>query len=271
MEQHTVRGLRRTEIVAVLLMAIIALGAASAQARKKAKPHPATGLPDHVSRLASRLLGQDLEDSQSLTQQIQKLVVAHLEHWVANRSPNDVQVRREIERVFSKLRYPATAQAAVFEAQWKGENLIAAGYSLGWSNIWRRNVVVLFATRNGHTQKVALTTFVPRTDLHYVLLPPSAAGDFRFIIYGSRLGMSQPRLTAALYSFDGKTLRSSWEIKDLYDGQLSVQGKTLFVRYLDRSEYIRQTAEGHYPPRHVRTYTITPQGLMLAGEHEVAY
>lgn len=269
--KHELRAFRRTEIWAALLIGVVALGVATAQAHKGTKPSSPPGLPDHVSRLAIQLYGQDLDDSEDITNEIQNLVVGHLEKWLANRSPSGVQVRREIERVFSKLRYPAFAQAAVFEEPWKGENLIAAGYTLGWSDIWRRNVVVLFANRNGHTQKVALTTFVPRTDLHYVILPPSAKGDFRFIIYGSRLGKSNPRLTTALYSFDGQNLKSSWETRDLFDGKLSLQGDKLVLSYLKEDEFIRDTAEGHYPPRYQVTYTITPQGLALEGEQVIPY
>ena len=265
------RAFRRTEIWAALLIGVVVLGAATAQARKRTKPSSPPGLPDHVGRLANQLYGQDLDDSENMTHEIQNLVVEHLEKWLANRSPSGVQVRREIERVFSKLRYPAFAQAAVFEKPWKDENLIAAGYTLGWSDIWRRNVVVLFVNRKGHTQKVALTTFVPRTDLHYVILPPSASGDFRFIIYGSRLGKSNPRLTAALYSFDGQNLKSSWETRDLFDGKLSPQGNKLVISYLKEDEFIRDTAEGHYPPRYQVTYTITPQGLVLEGEQVIPY
>ena len=254
-----------------LLLGGIILGIGTAQGRKEKKQGPPADLPGHVSYLATQLYGQDLEDSEGITNEIQKLVVGHLETWIENRTPSAVQVRREIEYVFSKLRYPAFGEAAVFEASWKGENLIGAGYTLGWSDIWRRNVVVLFANRNGHTQRVALTTFVPRTDLHYVILPPSASGDFRFVIYGSRLGMSNPRLTAALYSFDGQNLQSTWETRDLFDGKLSLQGNELVIRYLKENEFVRATAEGHYPPRYQVTYTITPQGLELSSEHEIPY
>ena len=270
-QERKLRRFRRPEIWVALLLGVIVLGIATAQGRKREKQGPPSDLPGHVSYLASQLYGQDLDDSESITNEIQELVVGHLEKWLENRSPSGVEVRREIERVFSKLRYPAFGQAAVFAASWKGEELIGAGYTLGWSDIWRRNVVVLFANRNGYTQKVALTTFVPRTDLQYVVLPPSASGDFRFIIYGSRLGKSHPRLTAALYSFDGQNLRSSWETRDLFAGKLSVQGNQLVIQYLKENEFIRETAEGHYPPRYQVTYTITPQGLDLASERVIPY
>jgi hypothetical protein len=247
------------------------LGAGAAQGRKKKKQGPPPDLPGHVSYLAHQLYGLNLDDSEGITTKIQSLVVQHLEKWIENRTPSDVEVRKEIERVFSELQYPAVASGAVFEASWKNENLIGAGYSLGWSDIWRRNVVVLFASSNGHTQKVALTTFVPRTDLHYLVLPPAASGDFRFLIYGSRLGKSHPRLTAALYSFDGQNLRSSWETQDLFGGKLSVEGGRLVISYLKEDEFIRDTAQGHYPPRYQVTYTITPKGIQLASERQIPF
>ena len=268
---NEVRRVQPKRIVVVLLLGAIVLGAGAAQGRKKKNQGPPADLPGHVSYLASQLYGQDLDDSEGITNEIQSLVVGHLEKWVENRSPSDVQVRREIEQAFSKLRYPAVANAAVFEAPWKGAELIGAGYTLGWIDIWRRNVVVLFASRDGHTQKVALTTFVPRTDLNYAVLPPSASGDFRFLIYGARLGKSHPRLTAALYSFDGQNLRSSWETQDLFGGKLSVQGNQLVIRYLKEDEFIRDTAQGHYPPRYQVTYTITPKGLELESEKQIPF
>lgn len=267
-ERHALRRFLRNGIGAGLL---VVLAVSVAQGRNKKEPGSPADLPGRVGHLGTQLYGQDLEDSLEITNEIQSLVVGHLEKWIANRSPSVIQVQREIDSVFSKLRYPAFAQAAVFESPWKGEELIGAGYTLGWSDIWRRNVVVLFSNRNGHTQKVAFTPFVPRTDLHYVLLPPSASGHFRFIIYGFRLGMSNPRLTAVLYSFDGKSLRSSWETKDLFDGKLSVQGNEIVIRYLKEDEFIHATAEGHLPPRYQVTYTVTPQGLELSSERVVPY
>jgi hypothetical protein len=268
-DERRARRRLRWSGIGVGLLAVLAVSAA--QGRNKKESGPPADLPGRVSSLAMQLYGQDLEDSVEITDEIQNLVVAHLEAWIANRSPNVVQVQREIESVFSKLRYPAYAEAAVFASPWKGEELIGAGYTLGWSDIWRTNVVVLFSNRNGHTQKVAFTPFVPRTDLHYLLLPPSASGDFRFIIYGSRLGKSHPRLTAALYSFDGKSLRSSWDTTDLFDGTLSAQGNEIVIRYLKEDEFISQTAEGHLPPRYQITYTVTPQGLELSGERVIPY
>lgn len=269
--RHDAQGLYSKRLSALLLVAAIVLGAGTALGRKKKPKGPPTDLPGHVSYLASQLTGLHLDESEGITKQIQSLVLGHLETWVANRTPSSVQVRREIERAFSELHYPAVATVTAFQASWKGEDLIGAGYTLGWSNIWRRNVVVLLASRNGHTRKVAFTDFVPRADLHYLVLPPSASGNFRFIIYGSKLGKSHPRLTAILYTFDGQHLQPSWETQDLFAGNLSVQGNNLVISYLKENEFIRDTSQGHYPPRYQATYTVTPKGIELTGEKQIPF
>jgi len=254
-----------------LLLAVIAFGIGTAQARKKKKEGPPADLAGHVGWLGKQLYGQSIEDAKPITDEIQKLVVAHLNTWIANRTPNLVEVRHELDQAFSQLKYPAIGTPSVFIAPWKGMELIGVGYTLGWSDIWRVNVLVLYENRNGHTREIAITHFVPRTDLHYAILPPSAAGDFRFLAYGWRLGMSSPRLTAVLYSYNAKQLESQWKTEDLFAGKLTVSNNTLVIRYLKLSEYIHDTQLGHYPPRHEATYKITPKGLQLESEQEIPY
>lgn len=258
-------------IAASLLIAVIAIGIGTAQARKKKNQGPPTDLPGHVAWLGKQLYGQSIDDAKPITDKIQKLVVSHLNTWIADRSPNIVQVRHELDNAFAEMQYPAVGTASAFKAPWEGMDLIGAGYTLGWSNIWRVNVLVIYENKNGHSCEVAMTHFVPRTDLHFAILPPSSTGAFRFLAYGWRLGMSSPRLTAILYSFDGKKLESQWKTEDLFAGKLTVNSKTLVIRYLKLSEYIRDTQQGHYPPRHVVTYKITPTGLQLESEQEVPY
>lgn len=253
-----------------MLAAAIALGMGTAVARKK-KAEPQPGLPDHIATLGKKLYGLDINDAKPITDEIQKLVVGQLNTWIANRSPNIVEVRHELEHLFSKLEYPAEGTPSIFIAPWKNMKLIGAGYTLGWSNIWRVNVLVIYENQNGHTREVATTNFVPRTDMHYAIMAPSPAGNFRFLAYGRRLGMSHPRLSAVLYTFDGKTLKSQWKVENLFDGKLTAQNKTVVISYVDRDEYIHQTQQGHLPARHQRTYKLTPQGLQLESEHDVPY
>jgi len=265
------RKIRSAVIVISLLIAAIASGMGTAQARKKKAEGPPADVPGHVAYLGKQLIGQDIEDAEPITNEIQKLVEGHLNTWIAHRSPNIIQVRHELEQVFSKLQYPAVGTPSAFRAPWKGTELIGAGYTLGWSDIWRVSVVLLYENRNGQTQEIATAQFVPRADLHYAILPPSGAGDFRFLAYGWKLGMSHPRLTALLYSFDGSKLQSLWKAEDLFDGKLTVSHNELVLRYLNENEYVRETQQGHLPPRHERTYKITPEGLQLASEHDIPY
>lgn len=251
-----------------MLAAAMAFGMGTAVAgQKKATP----GLPDHIASLGKKLYGLDIEDAKPITDEIQKLVVGHLNTWIANRTPDLVETRRELEQAFSKLEYPAEGTPSIFIAPWKDANLIGAGYTLGWSNIWRINVLVIYENQNGHTREIATTSFVPRTDMHYAVMAPSAAGDFRFLAYGRRLGMSHPRLSAVLYTFDGKTLESQWKVESLFDGKLNAHNKTVVISYVDRDEYIRETQLGRLPARHQKTYSLTPQGLQLESAQDIPY
>ena len=269
-QKSAVQKIRSAGILAAMLAATIAFGMGTAQARKMERA-PKPGLPDQVAALGKKLYGLDIEDAKPVTDEIQQLVVGHLNSWIAKRTPDIFEVRHELDQVFSKLQYPAEGTPSVFVAPWKGVTLIGAGYTLGWSDIWRVNVLVIYENQNGHTREVTTTSFVPRTDIHCEILAPSGTGDFRFIAYGWRLGMSHPRLSAVLYTFDGKTLESGWKVEDLFDGKLSAYNNTVVISYVDRDEYIRQTQLGHLPPRHQKTYQVTPQGLQLESVHDVPY
>lgn len=83
--------------------------------------------------------------------------------------------------------------------------------------------------------------------------------------------MSHARMSAVLYSFDGETLQSQWKEENLFDGKLSATANTVVISYVDRDEYVRQTQQGHMPPRHQQTYKITPQGLQIVSAHDIPY
>lgn len=83
--------------------------------------------------------------------------------------------------------------------------------------------------------------------------------------------MSHARLSAVLYSFNGKTLASQWQVDNLFDGKLNANNNTVTISYVDRDEYVRQTQQGHLPPRHEKTYKVTPQGLQLESEHDIPF
>jgi hypothetical protein len=260
-------------IVHLLVLWLVAgvLGAGVAEAKKKQAPPPPSNLPGQIYSLAKQLPGVMLEDAGPITGEIQKLVVDHMADWMANRTPTDVQVRREMETAFSLLHYPIFGQPAVFASSWKGSTLIGAGYTLGWNDYDRQNVLMIFESRDGKSRMAALTNFVPRTDLHYEMLPAQGWDDFRFLVYGYRLGKSQPRLTAILDSFDGQNLKSLWETHDVYDGKMDVQKDRIVIRYLKEDEYIREVTAKRKPPRHEAVYLITPTGLQLQDDHEIPF
>jgi hypothetical protein len=162
-------------------------------------------------------------------------------------------------------------QPAAFAQRWDGQVVIGAGYTLGWNDYDRTNVIAIFSSRLGHSRLVTVTYFVPRTDLHYAF-PEQPEGDaLRFFVYGSRLGKSQPRLTAILYSFDGQNLKSLWEAHDLYDGKIDVEKDKVVIRYLREEEYTREQAHRRRPPRHETVYVITPGGLEAQSEREIPF
>lgn len=257
------------------LVAFVALwGVGAAEGRKKkpkTPPRPPADLPGHVSFLAWQLRGVHIEDADPLVSQIQKLVGDHLNTWIQDRVPTSVDVRRELEQVFDKLRYPTSALPACFAQAWKGSVLIGAGYTLGWPHYNRVNQVLLYESRDGKTRPVACTSFVPWTDLRFEFLPAHESGDFRFFIYGFRPGKSQPRLSATLYAFDGRNLESLWETHEVFDGKMEVTAERVTVRYLKEDEYIREVTHDRKPPRHQKIYKITPQGLELESDREIPF
>ena len=247
------------------------LSALAAQGNKKTPPPPPADLPGHVNYLAQQLYGVMLEDATPVTDEIQKLVLAQLQQWMADRTPSDVEVRRELEMAFSELHYPLFGQAAAFAQPWKDQVVIGAGYTLGWSDIDRTNVIAIFSNRLGHSRLVTVTNFVPRTDLHYAF-PQEPEGDaLRFFVYGFRLGKSQPRLTAIFYAFDGQSLKSLWEARDLYDGKIDFGKDKVVIRYLNEDEYIHELAQRRKPPRHETVYAITPKGLEVQSEKDIPF
>jgi hypothetical protein len=224
-----------------------------------------------VNYLAQQLYGVMLDDSAPITDEIQKLVLDHLQEWMADRSPSDVEVRRQLEMAFSELHYPLYGEAAAFAQPWKGQVVVGAGYSLGWTDYDRLNVVAIFSSQQGHSRLVTVTSFVPHTDLHYAF-PTVPEGDaLRFFIYGFRPGKSQPRLTAIFYSFDGQNLKSLWEAHDVYDGRIDFEKDKVVIRYLNEDEYTREQAHRRKPPRHQTTYIITPAGLEVQSEEEIPF
>lgn len=261
----------------LLGMVGILLSAGWAEARwKKAPVRPPTDLPGRVDYLAYQLWGKPMDEAGPLTGKIQKLVVAHLEQWVpkaaggsADNAQLRVELRQEIEKIFSKTRNPVYERTAVFVQPWKDATLIGAGYTLGWSQARRANAVALFERRSGHTHLVTVFNFHPGCELGYAFLPSPPSGDFWFLVYGTRLGMSHPRLSAELYSFDGQKLSTLWKVEDVYDGRLDVEPGRIEINYMREADFVQAATYGHRPPRHERIYKITPQGLEFVSDQQL--
>ena len=256
--------------IPVLALITVVLGVCAAAGKKKPPPPP-TGLPARIYDLAKQLPGVMLEDAGPITSQIQKLVVDHMSEWMANRTPTDVETRRELESVFSLLHYPLEGLPKAFAQTWKGQTIIGAGYTLGWTDFDRQNVVAIYASSAGKSHLVTITNFVPRTDLNYEVLPQLAWDDLRFFIYGFRLGKSQQRLSVILYSFDGQNLKSLWESRDIYDGRIDFLRDKVTIRYLKEDEYIQAVEEKRHPPRHLSTYQLSAAGIQLLDDHEIPF
>ena len=169
------------------------------------------------------------------------------------------------------LHYPAFGRAAAFAHPWKDQVVVGAGYTLGWTDYDRVNVLLIFLSQGGHSHLVTATNFVPHADLHYAF-PEEPEGDpLRFFVYGFRLGKSQPRLTVILYSFDGQNLKSLWETQDLFDGKIEFDKDKVVIRYLDEDEYTHAMAERRRPPRHETTYALTPKGMEVQGDRQIPF
>ena len=264
----------RTVILLFTVVGLIAVGSGEAkEKRPKPAPPPVSDLPNYVSYLAWQLRGKHMDESGEITGQIQKAVLDHLQQWLAAapERATDIEVRRELERVFYNLRYPTSAKPSCFDAPWKDSTIIGAGYTLHWTNYNRANVLAIFVKSAGKVRLAAVTHFLPMVDLLYDFPPSQGSDDFRFFAYGTRPGKSQPRLSAVLYSFDGQDMKSLWETRDIYDGKLDVGENQVTIRYLKEDEYIREQFRGRKPPRHQANYRITSTGLELESDREVPF
>lgn len=265
-----------------LLVLLVALGVtfpAPAWARKKKpkKQAPPMDLAEHIEYLGRQLYGLHLDESDALTSEIQKLVLDHMQGWLEQHPPSDqptfvpyhVDVRRELESAFSKLQYPVYAWPSTFAERWGNRFLIGVGYTLGWSKYERANLVALYERDEGKLRPAGVTNFVPRTDLHYEFMDSPASGEFRFLVYGTRLGKSHPRLSAEFYSFDGRTLKSLWKTEDIYDGKLDVERDRVVIRYMKESEFIEAATYDRNPPHYEVVYKVTPAGLEVIADRQV--
>lgn len=256
----------------LLIIALLAAGPAALAKKKKQQP---ADLPTRVASIAQLLWGMPLDESQPLTSQVETLVLDHMNQWFTSHPPEGqpspgsgpyaVEVRREIESLFADLHSPLYANVNTFERPFGDGRLLAAGYTLGWSDFDRANVIALYEIHGATVQQAALTHFLPDVDIRFHLFdpPPAAAGQFWFLAYGNRLGKSSPRLSAELYAFDGKALKSLWKIQDVYDGRFSFSptGGRVVMSYLKEDELTQAIASNQQVMRHEAAYHVAPDGL----------
>jgi len=143
-------SLRESALIRITMLLLITttLGGGAASQGKRT-PAATRRLARAHQRVGEAASGVMLEDAEPITNQVQKLVVDHMEEWMANRTPTDVETRRELEDVFSLLHYPEVAVPAAFAFPWKGQMVIGAGYTFGWTDFDRQNVVAVFASKRG--------------------------------------------------------------------------------------------------------------------------
>jgi hypothetical protein len=271
-------GPRAARITALIALMLFLVPGTSWARKKKPKPlTPEEEFAQKIASLAAPLYPLHQDESGPIAGNIQKLVLDHMQEWLTQHPPPDkptttpyyVDVRRELESVFSAVRYPIYAWPATFAQPWKDHLLIGAGYTLGWRTFERVNALALFDRSEGQVKLAAVTTFIPRVDQHFEFLPAPPSGDFRFLVYGTRLGKSHPRLSAELYSFDGQELKSLWKTEDVYDGKLDFENDRVTINYMKENEFVEATTYNRIPPRYRVIYKITPQGLELVTNEQV--
>ncbi len=280
---RTLENLRKGQASSALRLAAVAgvmftcVVSASGAPRKHKKPPPPDDLPTQVSKLARQLWGVPLDESEPLTSQVQKLVLDHMTQWI-NAHPPDADatvkagavpyketLRHEVESVFAKVRNPNYAIASTFLQSLGGKPVVGVGYTLGWSDFDRANVLAIYEATDAGYQQVAVSHFVPDVDLnfHFFQPPAGVSEQLWFLAYGTRLGKSSPRLSAILYSFDGKTLQPLWRTTDVYDGRISFEGDRVMISYLKEDE-LKQAILNHTPSvRHEASYQVASKGLAL--------
>jgi hypothetical protein len=250
-----------------------------AKKKKAPAPPPTSDLSTHIESLGRQLLATPLDESDPLTSQVQELVLDDVLDWMGRNppapapggTPYDVRVQQEMEFAFSRLHYPVFGQPRVLSVPWNGSTITACGYTLGWSDFDRANVVAVYETRDAKTRLGGVDHFVQHTDLHLRIFPGPDSSNFRFLTFGIRLGKSQPRLSAVLYGYDGQSLKSLWQVRDLYDGKLELENGVLVIRYLKEEEYVHELTYNRRPPRHMATYKPSAQGLTLDSDREIPF
>ena len=241
------------------------------------------GASDSISRpTASYIHGwtqtlkqKHYKDAEFMNLHIQDLVLKHLEHYVseqlASSSVSPAELRREMEnRVFGDVKWPVNAVVKTFLRPWKKDALLGAGYSLGWTEQNRYNVVALYLIQNGKIRQIKILNFEPGADLNFKWLATSDPNEMWLLLHGLRKGKSHPRLALQLFVFDGNDLRAVWKKRDIYDGKFQVEEGKIVVTHYNEEEFAREIRYKRLPPRYRTVYRRIESGMELEEENVIS-
>ena len=108
--------------VLTLVVLFVAPGVAWARKKKRKPLTPEQAFAQQIAGFAKQLYPLHLDESGPLAGKIQKLVIDHMQEWLSQHPPSDkpttipysVDVRRELESVFSDVRFPVYAWPRTF-------------------------------------------------------------------------------------------------------------------------------------------------------------
>ncbi len=247
--------------IAVLVLGLL-VAPAGVEAKKKPRAKSAAELArptsHYITTWSQTLVKYDLEDSRKMNLHIRELVFRHVEQYINRQeaaSVSPVEVRREVERLFDGVRWPVNVIVKTFLKPWKQERLLGVGYSLGWSEQNRYNALAIYSLEEGKMREVSVLEFVPGPDLQpFGFVPTQNPDEWLLLVHGFRKGKSHPRLSAALFAFDGKQFRSVWEKRHVYDGKIKVENGNLVISFYQEEELIREALYRRLPPRYRAVY-----------------
>jgi hypothetical protein len=266
----------RVLLLSALVLALVV--ARPVEARKRKPQRPRVDLPTQLENIAAQLYGKPLDESEPLTAQFEKLVLDDMSQWLVAHPageatgagyPYDVRVRHQLEDIFAKVRYPEVANAATFADSLGEHRLVGLGYQLAWSDFNAVTVVALYESGESPMRPLAITHLIPSTNVHFRPFdpPPGATGQFWFLAYGTRMGKSNPRLSAELFSLDGATLRTLWKRADMFDGKISFPGNRVVISYLNEDEFKKAVNTNSPVTRHEAAYHVGPKGFEVVYDH----
>lgn len=157
----------------------------------------------------------------------------------ANRQTNDELLRERIKAIqslsFGTLTAESTNTPFVVPFLIDGREGYCASYLIlkGAAAIPDSDVYLeCYEARDGHLSvTVGESTDLNQRTLFLYHVPRQIAGEERFLVWGNRLGDTGARLSARLYSFNGREFRITWRRDDLTFGELKIVNGTVELSY----------------------------------------